>query len=54
MNALVNIVMVTYNHEKFIARAIESVLAQRTSFNYSLIIGEDNSNDHGRSRRGPS
>ena len=29
---LVSVAMVTYNHERFITQAIESVLAQRTSF----------------------
>ncbi|MEN6611923.1 MAG: glycosyltransferase [Armatimonadota bacterium] len=37
--------MITYNHEKFIAQAIESVLTQETDFDYELIIGEDCSTD---------
>jgi len=37
--------MVTYNHEKFIDQAIESVLFQRTSFPMKLFIGEDCSSD---------
>jgi glycosyltransferase involved in cell wall biosynthesis len=37
--------MVTYNHEKFIAQAIESVLMQETDFPFELIIGEDCSTD---------
>jgi glycosyltransferase involved in cell wall biosynthesis len=37
--------MVTYNHEKFISRAIESVLMQETRFRVQLIIGEDCSTD---------
>ena len=47
-NELVNIWMVTYNHENYIARAIESVLMQKTNFKYKLIIGEDNSTDNTR------
>ncbi|HMH32107.1 MAG TPA: glycosyltransferase [Puia sp.] len=37
--------MVTYNHEKYIAEAIESVLKQETSFTYKLFIGDDCSSD---------
>jgi glycosyltransferase involved in cell wall biosynthesis len=37
--------MVTYNHESYIAQAIESVLMQNTNFEYKLIIGEDCSTD---------
>ena len=37
--------MLAYNHEKFIARAIESVLEQKTDFDYELIIGDDHSAD---------
>ncbi len=37
--------MITYNHEKFIAQAIESVLMQRTDFDYELVLGEDCSTD---------
>ena len=37
--------MITYNHEKFIAQAIDSVLMQQTRFDYELVIGEDCSTD---------
>ncbi len=40
------IFMVTYNHEKYIAQAIESVMIQKTSFDYLLVIGEDCSTDN--------
>jgi len=46
--AFVSIIMLTYNHEKYIAQAIESVLAQKTDFSYELIIGEDCSTDRTR------
>jgi len=41
----VKIAMVAYNQEKYIAQAIESVLMQKTVFDYRLIIGDDCSND---------
>lgn len=37
--------MVTYNHEKFIVQAVESVLMQQTDFDFKLFIGEDCSTD---------
>lgn len=37
--------MPTYNHEKFIAEAIESVLRQKTDFDYELLINDDCSTD---------
>jgi glycosyltransferase involved in cell wall biosynthesis len=37
--------MITYNHERFIAQAIESVLMQETAFPIELVIGEDCSTD---------
>lgn len=41
----VSVAMVTYRHERFIAQAIESVLSQRTNFDFELVIGEDCSPD---------
>jgi glycosyltransferase involved in cell wall biosynthesis len=40
--------MITYNHEKYIAQAIESVLMQDTTFPIRLFIGEDYSTDSTR------
>jgi glycosyltransferase involved in cell wall biosynthesis len=42
---LVSVLMLTYNHEPYIAQAIDSVLMQKTDFPYELIIGEDCSTD---------
>lgn len=42
---MLDIIMPTYNHEKYISQAIESVLMQECSFEYRLIIGEDCSTD---------
>ena len=42
---LVSVVVVTYNHEKYIEQAIEGILAQQCDFPFELIIGEDKSTD---------
>jgi glycosyltransferase involved in cell wall biosynthesis len=45
---ILSVCMVTYNHERFIAQAIDSVLMQRTDFAYELVIGDDCSTDDTR------
>lgn len=44
-NIMVSVCMITYNHERFIAQAIESALMQETDFSVELVIGEDCSTD---------
>lgn len=41
----VSICMISYNHGKFIAQAIESILSQETDFSIELVIGDDCSKD---------
>ena len=41
----VSVSLITYNHAPYIAKAIESVLMQRTTFPFELVIGEDESSD---------
>ena len=43
---LVSIVCVTYNHEKFIKDALDGVLAQKTTFPFEIIVGDDASTDN--------
>lgn len=45
MIPLVSVCMTTYNHEHYIAQAIESVLGQRTTFAVEVVVGEDCSTD---------
>jgi len=45
---IVAVWMVTYNHEDYISRAVESVMDQKTNFKYKLFIGEDYSTDNTR------
>jgi glycosyltransferase involved in cell wall biosynthesis len=40
--------MITYNHEAYIAEAIEGVLTQQTDFPIELVIGDDCSTDQTR------
>lgn len=42
---LVSICMITYNHEKYISRALESLIIQNTDFAFEIVIGEDLSSD---------
>ena len=42
---LVSVCMTAYNHEPYIAGAIESVLAQQAAFGVELVVGEDCSTD---------
>jgi len=44
----VSILIVTYNHEEYVASAINSVLMQDVSFDYEIVIGEDASTDRTR------
>jgi len=44
----ISVLMITYNHEKFVARAIDSILMQKVDFDYEVVIGEDCSTDNTR------
>ena len=37
----VSVALITYNHEQFIAQAIESVLMQETAVVVELVIGDE-------------
>lgn len=42
---ILSIILITYNHEKYIADAIERILVQPIKVKYELIIGDDCSTD---------
>ena len=44
-NPLASVCIITYNQEKYISQAIESVLMQKTNFAWEIVIGEDCSQD---------
>lgn len=43
-----SVIFITYNHDKYVERAIRSVLEQETDFPYEIVIGEDCSTDNTR------
>lgn len=45
---LVSILMLAYNHEAFIAQAIDSILMQQVDFRFEIVVGEDHSTDNTR------
>jgi glycosyltransferase involved in cell wall biosynthesis len=45
MQPTVTVVLTTYNHERFIAQAVRSVLDQRTGFGVELVVLDDCSTD---------
>ena len=45
MTPLVSVVVTTYNHEPYLAKALDAILAQRCNFGVEIILGEDCSSD---------
>lgn len=45
---LVSVFMLAYNHERFIAQALDSILQQQVNFRYEIVVGEDCSTDNTR------
>lgn len=46
MTPLVSVCVTTYNHEPYLAAAIDAILAQRCDFDVEIILGEDCSSDN--------
>ena len=47
-NPLVSVCMVSYNQEKYIGLALDSILSQKCNFKYEVLIGDDLSSDKTR------
>lgn len=45
---LLSVIFITYNHEKYVEKALRSVLNQKTDFKFEVVIGEDCSKDNTR------
>lgn len=45
---LVSIFVMVYNHEKYINQAIDSILMQKSNFDFEIVVGEDYSTDNSR------
>jgi glycosyltransferase involved in cell wall biosynthesis len=45
---MVSVCVITYNHERFIAKCLDGILSQITNFEFEIIIGDDNSLDDTR------
>lgn len=45
MNPICTILVVTYNHGKYIAKALDSILCQQTGYNYIIKVFDDASTD---------
>lgn len=46
---LLTVCVITYNHEKSIKKALDSILAQETDFDFKILVADDCSKDHTRS-----
>lgn len=45
MDCMVSVIVPTYNHEKYIIQALNSILSQKISFSMEILIGDDCSKD---------
>lgn len=45
MNVKLTVVCVTYNHEKYIAQALDGIVKQKTNFSFEVLVGDDASTD---------
>lgn len=47
-NIMLSIIVPVYNHEKYIVKALDSILMQQTQYTYEVLVGEDCSTDNTR------
>lgn len=45
MNPKVSICVQTYQHSKYIKKCLDSIISQKTNFNFEILLGEDGSTD---------
>jgi len=45
---MISICVPTYNHEKYICQALDSIYMQKTQYSYEVLVGEDCSTDNTR------
>lgn len=45
-NIDISVVVLTYYHEQYIARALDSILSQKTTYSYEIIVSDDCSGDN--------
>lgn len=48
MNPIISVIVITYNHEKFIEKTLASIVEQKVDVSYEIVIGEDSSKDKTR------
>lgn len=48
VSPLVSVAVLVYNHEKYIRKALDSILMQEVDFDYEIVIAEDCSTDNSR------
>ena len=41
-----SICVITYNHEKYISKALDSILMQKTNYSFEVLIADDCSTDN--------
>jgi len=47
-NPVISIYVATYNHERYIVKALDSIREQKTKYSYEVLVGEDVSTDNTR------
>ena len=43
---MVSVCVTTYNHEKYVAQALDSIIAQKTKYSMEVLVGDDCSTDN--------
>ncbi len=48
LNDILTVCLITYNHDQYVEQAIDSILMQKTNFDWKLVIADDCSKDNTR------